>query len=239
MAVIGIGSAIHAQSHRFERDASLSLWTVAWLRRGHATFTTAQGRCRLGPARLIAIAPRTAYVVESPGAHETWWFVAPPVTFPDLALIVPGIRSGRFLDPRMRRAVRDLDRSTTRALRENAWQRIQLVMRSEEGSHPAVRAAIAHMREHMGSVHALATLSAAVGCSRSRLAEVFTQEVGLPPMAWLERERMDQAKRLLLASDLGIGEIADRLGYPNAFHFSTRFKRHTGLPPSQWRQAPG
>ena len=239
MAVIGIGSAIHGPRHRFERQGTLALWTFTWLRRGHAVITTSHGRCRFGPARLIAIAPRTAYVVESPGVQETWWFVTPPLTLPDLPLVLPGIRSGRLLDPRMRRAVRDLDHSTTVALRENAWERIQLLLRTEEGHHPAVRAAIAHMRENVGIEHGLAALAATVGCSRSRLAEVFTQEVGLPPMAWLERERMDQAKRLLLASDLGISEIADRLGYPNSFHFSTRFKRVTGLPPSQWRQAPG
>ncbi len=238
MAIIGVGSAVHAADHRHVRDAAWPLWTIAWLRRGHCTFTTVHGSCRLGPARLVAIAPRTAYTVSSPGASETWWFVTPPLTLPDLAEVVPGIRSVRLLDPRLRRAVRDLDRSTTAALRDNSWDRIQLLLRPAEGRHPAVRAAIAHLRAHLGQAHGLASLAAAVGCSRSRLAEVFAAETGQPPMAWLERERLERAKRLLLASDQGIGEIAQQLGYPNAFHFTTRFKLQTGKPPSAWRRAP-
>ena len=153
-------------------------------------------------------------------------------------MVLPGIHSLRIRYPRMRRAVNDLARATTSALRENSWERIQLLLHPAEGRHPAVRAALAHLRAHLAQRHGLDSLASAVGCSRSRLAEVFAAEIGLPPLAWLERERMERAKRLLLTSDMGIADIAEQVGYGNAFHFTTRFRVATGLPPSAWRRAP-
>jgi AraC-like DNA-binding protein len=45
---------------------------------------------------------------------------------------------------------------------------------------------------------------------------------------------MALAKDLLRREDLGIAEVAERVGYGSASTFSTAFSRHVGLPPGQY-----
>jgi AraC-like DNA-binding protein len=70
--------------------------------------------------------------------------------------------------------------------------------------------------------------------SRSAFFERFTRAVGLPPMEYLLAWRMAVAKNLLRRHDLGIGEVAERVGYGSASTFSTAFSRHVGQPPSRY-----
>jgi transcriptional regulator GlxA family with amidase domain len=64
--------------------------------------------------------------------------------------------------------------------------------------------------------------------------ERFTRTVGRPPMEYLLSWRMARARELLRQQDLGIAEVAERIGYGSASTFSTAFTRHAGQPPSQY-----
>jgi AraC-like DNA-binding protein len=52
---------------------------------------------------------------------------------------------------------------------------------------------------------------------------------------WILRRRIATAQRLLYEGDDSLTEIADHLGFADAFHFSKAFSRLVGLPPSQFR----
>jgi len=71
--------------------------------------------------------------------------------------------------------------------------------------------------------------------SPSRLHAVFHDALGCSPMRWVRRRRMERARELLAASDLAVGEIAERCGFPDQFHFSRAFKRAHGTSPSAYR----
>ena len=58
--------------------------------------------------------------------------------------------------------------------------------------------------------------------------------VGLPPMEYLLAWRMALAKDLLRREEIGIAEVAERVGYGSASTFSTAFSRHVGLPPGRY-----
>jgi AraC-like DNA-binding protein len=64
--------------------------------------------------------------------------------------------------------------------------------------------------------------------------ERFTRTVGLPPMEYLLAWRMAIAKDLLRREDVGLDEIAERVGYGSASTFSTAFSRHGGRPPGRY-----
>jgi AraC-like DNA-binding protein len=80
----------------------------------------------------------------------------------------------------------------------------------------------------------VAQLAKTAALSRSTFFERFTRAVGLPPMEYLQAWRMAVAKDLLLRHDLGLAEVAERVGYASASTFSTAFSRHVGRPPSQF-----
>jgi AraC-like DNA-binding protein len=63
----------------------------------------------------------------------------------------------------------------------------------------------------------------------------FHAVMGCSPRDYRIRLRIEQAQALLL-EDLSLGEIAERLGYCDAFRFSAQFRQVTGLSPSHWRR---
>jgi transcriptional regulator GlxA family with amidase domain len=70
--------------------------------------------------------------------------------------------------------------------------------------------------------------------SRSTFFDRFTGAVGMAPMEYLLAWRMALAKGLLRRQELGIEEVAERVGYGSASAFSTAFSRHVGQPPSRY-----
>jgi AraC-like DNA-binding protein len=77
-------------------------------------------------------------------------------------------------------------------------------------------------------------LAAEAALSRSAFFARFLRTVGLPPMAYLLAWRMALAKRLLREQDLGLDQIAERVGYSSASTLSIAFTRHAGTPPARY-----
>ncbi|XXU38259.1 AraC family transcriptional regulator [Sorangium sp. So ce1000] len=98
-------------------------------------------------------------------------------------------------------------------------------------------AAIRQMHGQLSRSWTVAELAKAAALSRSTFFERFTRTVGLPPMEYLLALRMAVARDLLRRHDLGIAEVAERVGYGSASTFSTAFSRHVGQPPSRYARA--
>ncbi|PCJ60861.1 MAG: hypothetical protein COA79_07320 [Planctomycetota bacterium] len=79
-------------------------------------------------------------------------------------------------------------------------------------------------------------LSDEVGLSPSRLAHLFTEQVGESPMSYRESIRLNHAKQLLIGSGMTIQEIAMEVAYDCPFHFSKRFKFRVGVSPKNFRK---
>ncbi len=65
------------------------------------------------------------------------------------------------------------------------------------------------------------------------IARLFRRFARAGAYRFLLRLRMNRAAELLLDEGLMVKEVADRLGFPDAFTFSRAFKRIHGLPPSR------
>ena len=80
----------------------------------------------------------------------------------------------------------------------------------------------------------IAELAKKTALSRSAFFDRFAGTVGVAPMEYLLAWRMALAKGLLRRQDLGIEQVAERVGYGSASAFSTAFSRHVGEPPSRY-----
>lgn len=91
---------------------------------------------------------------------------------------------------------------------------------------------------HDGPEHAwtVERLAGEAGMSRARFADRFTEQVGVPPIAYLTNWRLARARDLLARTNLGLEEIAARCGYASGASFSRRFKREYGLGPGAFRK---
>lgn len=73
--------------------------------------------------------------------------------------------------------------------------------------------------------------------SRSAFFARFSRIVGLPPMEYLLAWRMALAKQLLRSRELGMDQVAERVGYGSASTFSAAFARHAGMPPARYARS--
>jgi len=78
-----------------------------------------------------------------------------------------------------------------------------------------------------------------VGLSRSVLAERFADLVGMPPMQYLAKWRMQIASGLLSNGSANIATVAAEIGYGSEAAFSRAFKKMVGVTPSAWRRRLG
>ena len=100
----------------------------------------------------------------------------------------------------------------------------------------AVAKAQAYMAEHLadGALRA-EEIAAASGVSEVYLRRLFLKETGKSPMAYLQRERIAEAKRRLSRTGESVTAIAALCGYSDVYVFCHAFKRETGKTPTEYR----
>jgi two-component system response regulator YesN len=79
------------------------------------------------------------------------------------------------------------------------------------------------------------TIAASLSISASYLSKLVKRRLDRSVVDYLIDYRMERAKELLTTSDLMTYEIAEATGYPDAQYFSTVFKRHIGITPTDFR----
>ena len=79
-------------------------------------------------------------------------------------------------------------------------------------------------------------LARRVGMSRPAFARRFAAETGSSPLRYLARARMERAASLLEQPELGLAQIAERVGYSSEFAFNRAFKRHHHVAPGSFRR---
>lgn len=99
---------------------------------------------------------------------------------------------------------------------------------------PRLAPALRQMHGRLTRSWTVAALAKAAGLSRSAFFDRFTRTLGVPPMEYLLAWRMAVAKELLRREDIGLAEVAERVGYGSASAFSAAFSRHVGQPPSRF-----
>ena len=65
----------------------------------------------------------------------------------------------------------------------------------------------------------------------------FKQYTGTTIFAFLEKYRIEQSKKLLKSRQFTIAEIAENLGFCNAFYFSRVFKKHEHITPREYQKS--
>jgi len=182
-------------------------------------FTAAYPAVAVHPERVLVVSGRHEELVSS-GASHTWH---------DLALYLTARHAGATVAQQLARSF------ALQWHQDGLAPYIVFEGRSDHGD-----AEIEGAQQWLSKHFAMANPVEAV-IERSRLAERtfkrrFTQATGLPPIAYVQRLRVEDAKRRLERTDAPAEEIGWRVGYEDAAFFRRLFKRVTGMTPGAYRK---
>lgn len=100
---------------------------------------------------------------------------------------------------------------------------------------PALRRALEAMHAEPARDWSLDALARVAGLSRSAFAAKFREALGDTPLGYLRTLRMQRAMRLLGDDGRSLEQVAEAVGYSDAFSFSKVFKRAVGVAPRAFR----
>jgi AraC family transcriptional regulator len=87
--------------------------------------------------------------------------------------------------------------------------------------------------QHIGEPITIKELSRKVAINECYLKKGFKEMFGTTIFDFYQSQRMEHAKYLLYEKGLNVTEVSLMLGYSSISHFSTAFKKHTGLKPCE------
>jgi len=137
------------------------------------------------------------------------------------------------------------------AVRARVLDILTFVCRAQHGSIPhwqqnenvttmlyrmRVRHVIHHVTESLADRYTLDDLAGMSRLNRTTFSRIHKIITGKSPMRFLASMRMERAQRLLLQTEMPIGEIAAAVGYEDLSTFFRAFRRHAGTTPQAYRE---
>jgi len=99
----------------------------------------------------------------------------------------------------------------------------------------AVAACRNFILDHLYEPITLEKLAEATGLHANYLSHLFKKETGVAVSEFIQRERVEEAKKLLALTDDPILQISARLTFCDQTYFNKVFKKYTGVTPKQYR----
>lgn len=82
----------------------------------------------------------------------------------------------------------------------------------------------------------MAEVSNHISMNYTMFSAEFKKYTGQKFSAWLNRLRIEKAKKLILDSDLKLNEVGVKVGFEDAARFTKVFREETGMTPSMYRE---
>ncbi|NJO85168.1 MAG: helix-turn-helix domain-containing protein [Blastochloris sp.] len=100
-----------------------------------------------------------------------------------------------------------------------------------------VRRAMLFMQDHYAEPLSREQIANHIGVHENHLTDCFHQEMGITPITFLTRVRVQQAKHLLAHTPRSITILRFRVGFTESAYFSRVFHREVGQTPRAYRRA--
>ena len=233
-------------------------WELYLQLHGRSTWRVGDATVQLGPGWLLAVPPSTPHHgTTAPRWRSRHHFTYAAVDLAPLAAAHPVVArawSGRpamwapgawRLAPAFRAVVEEsasdgefADAGTaavTGWLVTLASRALLAVPRHDRPRHSAVARARQLLDDEPDQPWTVTELADACGVSRSRLAELFRAEVGLPPYEYLLERRVERAAELLATTPYRVSDVAVQVGFSSRVQLARHFRRLRGVAPQDWR----
>jgi len=91
-----------------------------------------------------------------------------------------------------------------------------------------------HIEEHLTENLSLGKLAEAANLHPAYFSDLFHRTVGVRPIEFVHRRRIERAQLLMLAHGASVKEAAYEMGFSDPSYFSRLFKKYTGKNPSEY-----
>lgn len=102
---------------------------------------------------------------------------------------------------------------------------------------PCISRVVAHIERNYAQDISLKTMAYDMNINAAYLGQLFKSETGHLFSVYLNRTRIENAKKMLLKTNHTLSEISQQCGYANISYFYNIFKKFTGQTPSQYRKS--
>ena len=174
-------------------------------------------------------------------AHADFEYAKQAITLGSMDYVLKPILFSA-LEEVVRRAV---DRVHTRRETENyalygkRWmsRHVEPIATEEPQAEESIVDAICrYIHEHVGRALSREDIAAYVNLSPEYVSRIFHKEKQVVLSSYIQRVKIDAAKRALTESRLTISDIAGKLGFENFAYFSKVFKKLEGMSPVDYRK---
>lgn len=101
--------------------------------------------------------------------------------------------------------------------------------------NPYVSAILTHIKEHFRETLTLQNIADGVHLTAPYCCSLIKEHLGTTIYALILEERLHLAKEYILRGEKSLQEIPALCGFRDYGHFSKSFRKHVGIPPSQYR----
>lgn len=109
-------------------------------------------------------------------------------------------------------------------------------LQNNPNNSPVINRVVKYINENIADKITVEELAQLVHTNRSFLSSKFKSEMGIPLIEYIAKQKIAEAKRLLLYSDKSLSSIAAYLSFSSQSHFQNTFKKITGLTPAEYRK---
>ncbi|MCZ8517348.1 helix-turn-helix domain-containing protein [Paenibacillus filicis] len=133
---------------------------------------------------------------------------------------------------------KDTLQAVTAVMTEVLFDFVDRVAEVRRGDYsPAVQDCLHEIANHLYGDITLDRLAERTNLSPNYLSSLFKKEVGLTISEYVQRERIEEAKKLLTLTDYPITDIAAWLNFNDQSYFNKVFKKWEGMTPKAYRQS--
>lgn len=254
--IISAGFSSNRSGTHVERKEGFEYWSIGIFLKGEIEIKTADRTRVHSKAALALFPPHTPYRLSfRKDEQEIWCLFEPrPELLPFLILSDKGAspiymelqakdQAGAIIGSMREMLMRWEQNPPHRMLAENALEKTLMLLNETLAHETApmderIRKAASFITERYKEQLTVNGIAEHTAISPSRFAHLFREHTGMTPMQFLERRRMERAQQLLLSTRTPVWEIAEKVGFVNEFHFSTRFRKMTGQSPREYRSHP-
>ena len=100
-----------------------------------------------------------------------------------------------------------------------------------------IREALQYIKSHFAEEIRISDIAEASGLSESHFRRIFEESMQMKPIDYINRVRIDEARRLISDGELSMSAIGEKVGYTTPSTFNRNFRQITGMTPLEWKNS--